>query len=104
MTRVRDGIIKGAEQTVFDLAMEDKYQRAAMRAMSQGMEYLTHQFSAFVKSTETEGHKGDTADAGFWEPPRFEEAVCCMPGMPCWTGDFASAAGRAKIVADIAAL
>lgn len=105
MTRVRDGIIKGSEQAVFDLAMEEKYQRAAMRALSQGMEYLSHQFEAFMHhSTEgAGGHGGDTTETGFWEPPRFEEAVCCMPGMPCWTGDFASAAGRAKIVADIEA-
>jgi hypothetical protein len=50
----------------------------------------------------TEGGQGETGtDTGFWEPPRFETEICCMPGMACWTGAFANAAGRANIEAQI---
>lgn len=51
------------------------------------------------------GGPGGSADGslpGFWEPPRFDEAVCCMPGMDCWTGEFANAAGRAGLLEKLA--
>jgi len=107
MTRVSVGIVKGIEHVVYEQAMEEKYQRAAMRALTDGMRYVGEQFSEYadagaVGGGSAGGPGGDAGSEGFWEPPRFDEAVCCMPGMDCWTGDFAAAAGRASIMADIA--
>jgi hypothetical protein len=72
------------------------------------MRHVAAQFEAYMAAGAAaigggkEGGKGGAGSSGgFWEPPHFEEAVCCMQGMECWTGDFAAAAGRAKIVADI---
>jgi hypothetical protein len=36
-----------------------------------------------------------------WYPHPFDWEVCCMPGMSCYTGDFANAAGRAQIVREL---
>jgi hypothetical protein len=104
MQRVSVGIVKGIEHVVYELAMEEKYQRAAMRALAEGMMYVGEQFSEYAAKEDLGGATpgGDAGSAGFWEPPRFDEAVCCMRGMECWTGDFAAAAGRAQIMADIA--
>jgi len=40
MTRVSVGIVKGIEHVVYEQAMEEKYQRAAMRALTDGMRYV----------------------------------------------------------------
>jgi len=55
-------------------------------------------FEMFMAQPETAGPMGFN-DQGFWEPTRWEdpEGVCCMPGMACWTGSFANAAGRAQL-------
>jgi hypothetical protein len=72
------------------------------------MRHVAAQFEAYMAAGAgavgggKEGGKGGAgSEGGVWEPPHFEEAVCCMVGMECWTGDFAAAAGRAKIVQDI---
>jgi hypothetical protein len=111
MGKVRDGIVQGTGKVVYDLAMEEKYQKAAIRALEDGMRHVASQFEAYmaagagaVNGGGPGGSGGPGTDAGFWEPPRFEEAVCCMPGMACWTGDFANAAGRTKLLEDIANL
>lgn len=36
-----------------------------------------------------------------WVPEPWGYEVCCMPGMACWTGDFANAAGRAEILREL---
>lgn len=108
MGTVRDGIVMGTAQVVYDLNMEEKYQRAAMRALEDGMRHVAKQFEAYMAVSGGGSAGGDDrdpgSDTGFWEPPTFDEAVCCMPGMDCWTGDFANAAGRAKIIEGIARL
>jgi hypothetical protein len=105
MGAVRDGIVAGTAKVVYDLAMEEKYQKAAIRALEDGMRHVAAQFEAYraAGSGAVGGNGKDQGgkEGGFWEPPRFEEAVCCMPGMACWTGDFANAAGRAKLLEDI---
>lgn len=94
-----------------DLALEEKYQRAAVRALEDGMRRVAVQFEAYMADGEGAMGPGTAGpgtsgpgETGFWEPPRFEEAVCCMQGMPCWTGDFANAAGRSKLLENIARL
>jgi hypothetical protein len=90
--------------------MEEKYQRAAIRALEDGMRHVAKQFEAYTAVTGGGSAGGDGpggssgSDTGFWEPPTFDEAVCCMPGMECWTGDFANAAGRTRIIETIARL
>lgn len=37
MERIRDGIIWGVEEVVYELRMEEKYQRTAMNALRDGM-------------------------------------------------------------------
>jgi hypothetical protein len=112
MGRVRDGIVAGTAKVVMDLAMEEKYQRTAIRALEDGMRHVSMQFEAYMQEGEgsmgpgTGGGPGTSGpgETGFWEPPRFEEAVCCMQGMPCWTGEFANAAGRSKLLESIVRL
>jgi hypothetical protein len=41
-------------------------------------------------------------DYFFWEPVRWNKAVCCMPEMSCWNGDFANKAGREQLLGDLA--
>lgn len=103
MGAVRDGIVAGTAKVVYDLAMEEKYQKAAIRALEDGMRHVAAQFEAYRDAGAVGGNDKEQGgkEGGFWEPPRFEEAVCCMPGMPCWTGDFANAAGRTKLLEDI---
>lgn len=106
MNKVRDGIVGGVAAVVMDLNMEEKYQRAAMMAMQDGMRHLAVQFEAYTAAgAGAAGGSGSgpgSDEPGFWEPPRFDEAVCCMPGMDCWTGDFANAAGRAGLLEQLA--
>lgn len=111
MGAVNMAIVHGISDVVYDLEMEEKYQRAAMRALENGLRFVGEQFSAYV-GEGAGAVNGDTAggstegpaDPGFWEPPRFTDAVCCMEGMECFTGEFANAAGRAKLIKDIANL
>jgi hypothetical protein len=107
MSRVGKGITEGISLVVYNLNMEEKYQRAAMRALENGMRMVGKQFEGYMAagaggmngdSTATGPGTDPNADTGFWEPPRFDTEICCMPGMACWTGDFANAAGRASIV------
>lgn len=44
------------------------------------------------------GTEGPVVDPFYWEPKTFEKAVCCMPGMECWSGDFANTAGRQSLL------
>jgi hypothetical protein len=48
MTRVKNGIVTGVEKAVEQFPLEKKYQRAAMRALEEGMRMVTVQFEAFV--------------------------------------------------------
>ena len=36
-----------------------------------------------------------------WKPNLFEQAVCCMDGMDCWTDAYQNQSGREDIVKDI---
>jgi len=106
MGHVRDGVVNGISNVVYELAMEEKYQKSAMRALEDGMRHVSAQFEAYTAASGgSKPGAGSTAtnttEIGFWEPPRFDEEVCCMKGMDCWTGEFANAAGRAAIIADI---
>jgi hypothetical protein len=108
MIRVRDSVIEGVYNVVMDLAMEEKYQKVAMRTLDEGMRYLGMQFEAYMHHDGVHHEDGPATgtdeDFGFWEPPRFETEVCCMKGMECYSGAFANAAGRAAIIGDIARL
>jgi hypothetical protein len=97
MGAVRDAIVNGTSKVVYDLAMEEKYQKASIRALRQGMEMVAVAFEMYMDQPEEV--KLGFNDAGFWEPTRWEdpEGVCCMQGMSCWTGSFANAAGRARL-------
>jgi hypothetical protein len=101
MGHVKDGIVNGTKKVVMDLAMEEKYQYAAMNALRDGMRMVEMAFNMFMDTGPEEGPKGFN-DQGFWEPSRWETAVCCMQGMDCWSGAFANAAGRAQLEADLA--
>jgi hypothetical protein len=98
MTAVRDGVLAGAEKVVTDLAMEKRYQYAALNALYTEMQVVGMQFEQF---RDSKGGKGGAGDLGFWEPKAWNKAVCCMDGMDCWTGKFANAAGRANLEKDI---
>lgn len=80
--------------------MEEKYQRASMNALRDGMRMVGKVFEEFMDLPTDDGPTGFN-DAGFWEPSKWETAVCCMPGMDCWTGAFANAAGRGQLEARI---
>lgn len=103
MGKVREGIVRGVQSVVEELPMEQKYQRAALNSLAEGMTQVAMQFEMFMDLTG--GAAGGTTDGGFtgwWEPKPWEEAVCCMDGMECWTGKFAAAAGKANLEADLA--
>jgi hypothetical protein len=44
MTIVRDGIVEGTKRVVMDLALEEKYQRAALMSMQDGMRMISMVF------------------------------------------------------------
>lgn len=44
MGKVRDGVIEGTSKVVMDLALEEKYQRAAINALKDGMRHVEEQF------------------------------------------------------------
>jgi hypothetical protein len=68
------------------------------------MRRVSMQFEAYMDMSGSGPAANDQAGGfqGYWEPKPWEEAVCCMAGMDCWTGAFASAAGRATLEADLA--
>jgi len=105
MTGVRDSIVEGVALVVSDLKLERRYQQAAMRAMEDGMRRVSEQFSGFM-ADDSKGGKDDefgfgTGEYFYWEPVEFKKAVCCMPGMDCWSGDFANKAGRQSLLDDL---
>lgn len=97
---VRDGIVDGTRKVVSELALEEKYQRAAVNALKDGMRHVEYAFEMFMEGIDT-GASTTPAIIEDWQPEPFAEAVCCMKGMDCWTGKFANAAGRAQLIADI---
>lgn len=103
MGNVRDGIIEGTKKVVMDLPLEEKYQRVALNALRDGMRLVSNAFESFQASQGISSSGPSSGPAlGYWEPKeRFEEAVCCMEGMECWSGQFANAAGRGQLEADL---
>lgn len=108
MKTVAMGIDLGVEQVVADIGMEPRFERAVQNVVRDGLRGVYEQFNAYYQAgagtiagggSSAEGGKDDTAG---WAPERFEEAVCCMEGMPCFDGDFANAAGRGEIEEEIA--
>jgi hypothetical protein len=104
MRNVRDGIVSGVRQVVEAIPMEEKYQRAAFRAMQDEMMHVAAQFDHYMDMAGTAGAGtgGAAADAFFFDPEPWTTAVCCMKGMDCFDGDFANAAGRASLEAELA--
>lgn len=94
MTRVRDAILKGTEAVVSQQPMQKKYMAKAMAALQDGMRKVSKRFDAFMKEA---GLGQTTQVTTLWKPEPWKEEVCCMKGMPCWTGKFADAAARAKL-------
>lgn len=98
MGKVKNAIVDGTVAVVRNLKMEDKYQDAALRALEDGMREVGYQFEEFMAAGAIGGNDGPAVDPFFWEPTVFEKAVCCMPGMKCWSGDFANQAGRQSLL------
>jgi hypothetical protein len=103
---VRDSIVEGTSLVVMDMKLEQRFQRAAINALQDGMRGAAAQFEQFLSAGE--GHSdeygpgfGTGGDYFFWEPVVWNKAVCCMPGMDCWNGDFANKAGREQLLADL---
>jgi hypothetical protein len=108
MKTVAIGIDEGVEQVVSDIDMERKYKQAVQGVLRDGLRDVYAQFEAYYSAgagligggSSAPGAAGD--DTAAWAPPIFEEAVCCMQGMPCAEGgEFANAAGRAAILEEM---
>lgn len=87
--------------------MENKYEGPVLNALRDGMREVSQQFMDYYAAGAGQisggsSGQGTGADASEeWKPERWDYEVCCMEGMPCWTGDFANAAGRGAIEAEI---
>jgi hypothetical protein len=68
----------------------------AVKGLTDALEAIGRQFGP---SGADESHN-DSSAAG--APELFEEAVCCMEGMDCWTGAYANTQGRAGLEAELA--
>jgi hypothetical protein len=99
MGLVRNAIVEGTKAVVTNLKLEDKYQMAAMMALQDGMREVSYPFEEFMAvGAIGGGHEGPVTDELFWEPKTWDKAVCCMPGMKCWSGEFANQAGRQSLL------
>jgi hypothetical protein len=109
MKKVAEGIDAGVEQVVADLGMGREYERAVQSVVRDGLRGVYDQFDAYfqagaglIAGGSTGGDGSATDETAGWKPEIFEEAVCCMQGMPCFDGDFANAAGRGAIIEELA--
>lgn len=99
MSEVSAAVVMGAQKVVTDLALERRYQNAAMKALMMEMEGVKMQFEAFAVK---KGGKEDATDIGFWKPEPWATAVCCMKGMDCFSGAFETKAARENLVKELA--
>jgi hypothetical protein len=108
MRKVKNGVVDGVNQVVRGLALEKKYKDVAMEALSDGMHMVEMQFEKYMNENGKEGGAGGSSTedefgpGAWWEPRKFETAVCCMAGMECYSSDFANAAGRAQLEDELA--
>lgn len=70
-----------------------------MNVLAEGMKKLTDRFEAFMKTSSI--GKSVVEDTT-WTPPLWENEVCCMKGMKCWTGKFADKAAQEQYEKEIA--
>lgn len=85
--------------------METKYVKIAEKSLLKSFEYISKMFDdAWADNADVQAimsGKDNNKKEEAWKPNLFEQAVCCMEGMDCWTDAYQNQSGREDIVRQI---